>query len=86
MMNPQSHPLLEVSVVTPEGILFEGNAQSVIFPGERGTFEVLPHHKPLLSRLVGGEVVVDGERILVQRGIAKVALNRVIAIVEGVSS
>jgi len=85
-MEPPSRPLLEVTVVTPEGILFEGNAQSVILPGTRGIFEILPHHKPLLSRLLGGEVVIDRERIPIQRGIAKVALNRVVAIVEAVAS
>lgn len=81
-MNPPSHPPLEVTVVTPDGILYEGNAQRVILPGAKGTFEILPHHKPLLSRLLGGHVTIDGRLFPIQRGIVRVGLNRLVAIVE----
>ena len=84
-MDPKNHLLLEVTLVTPEGILFEGNAQSVILPGTKGTFEILPHHKPLLSRLLKGEVSIDGRQFPVQRGVVRVGLNRLVAIVEAVS-
>ena len=80
-MNPGTD-LLEVGVYTPEGTLFEGKARSVIFPGEKGTFEVLPHHKSILSRISKGEILVDGQPILIRRGVVKVALNRVAVIVE----
>ena len=78
----QAHDLLDVTIVSPEGPLFEGKTHSVILPGEKGVFEVLPNHKPLLSRIVMGEVMVEGHTIAVQRGIVKVALNQVTAIVE----
>ena len=80
-MNPTTD-LLEVGVYTPEDTLFEGKAHSVVFPGEKGTFEVLPHHRPILSRILKGEILVDGQPILIQRGVMKMALNRVAAIVE----
>lgn len=80
-MNPNLD-LLEVFVYTPKEILFEGKASSVIFPGEKGVFEVLPQHKPLLSRILRGEILVDGQSIPIRRGVVKVALNRVAVIVE----
>ena len=73
---------LDVTVVTPDGVLFEGRADSVTFPGERGMFEVLIYHKPLISRLVRGEICIDRRPIPIERGIAKVRLNMVTAIVE----
>ena len=73
---------LDVSIVTPEGVLFEGKAQRVIFPGENGVFEVLINHKPVLGRLVSGEVVVDEMVIPIESGVARVALNQVLAVVE----
>ena len=76
---------LDVSVVTPQGVLFEGKAQSVILPGEKGVFEVLSNHKALLSRLLAGEIIVDDQAIGVKRGCVKVALNRVLVIAEGAS-
>ena len=53
--------LLDVSVVSPIKIIFEGKAKSVILPGEQGVFEVLPFHKPILSRLITGTIVIDNE-------------------------
>lgn len=73
---------LDVSIVTPHGVLFEGKAQSVILPGEKGVFEVLSNHKALLSRLVAGQIFVDEQVIPVRRGCAKVVLNRVLVITE----
>ena len=83
-MNPEEHNLLNVTVVTEETVLFEGKAHSVIFPGERGVFEVLAQHKPLLSRLLRGDVIIDinQQTFPILRGIAKVGLNQVTAIVE----
>ena len=80
-MNPISL-LLEASVVTPQTVLFEGKAHSVILPGEMGVFEVVTGHKPLLSRLIFGDVIIDDHPIPIRRGVVKVMLNRVLAIVE----
>ena len=78
--------LLEVFIVTPREILFEGKAHSVVLPGEMGIFEVMINHKPLFTRLLAGEVIVDEERsIPIRRGVAKVMSNRILAVVEGVS-
>ncbi len=84
-MNPEEPlNLLNVTIVTEEAVLFEGKAHSVILPGERGYFEVLPQHKPLLSRLIGGNLSIDftEHNFPILRGIAKVGLNQVTAIVE----
>ncbi len=78
--------MLNVIIISPGRVIFEGQADSVILPGEAGVFEVLPFHRPLLSRLVAGEVVVDGSSLHIRRGIAKVESDAVIAIVEGASS
>lgn len=75
--------LLDVSVLSPREIIFEGKAKSVILPGEEGVFEVLPFHKRLLSRLISGVVFVDERALRILRGIAMVDESRVTVIVEG---
>ena len=71
-----------VSIVEPGGVVFEGKAQRVIFPGKDGTFEILVNHKPLLSRLRSGTIVVDEEEVLISQGVVRVLSNQVLAIVE----
>ena len=75
--------MLEVTVVSPQEVIFKGSAKSVILPGERGIFEILPFHKPLLSRLIAGRLIVDQHSFEIIRGIVKVTRNSVTAVVEG---
>ncbi len=74
--------VLDVTVLGPREIIFEGRAKSMIFPGEQGIFEVLPFHKRLLSRLMSGTLVIDEKVFPIRRGIVKVNQNQVTVIVE----
>ena len=74
--------LLDVSILSPRGVIFEGKAGSVMLPGEQGVFESMPFHKHILSLLVGGNLALDDKDIPVKRGIAKIELNKVTVIVE----
>lgn len=69
-------------IVSADRVWFDGMARSVTFPGERGTFEVLPFHRPLISRLAAGEVVVDGRTLPIRRGVVRVWHDDITAIVE----
>ncbi|MCX7661404.1 MAG: F0F1 ATP synthase subunit epsilon [Candidatus Omnitrophica bacterium] len=73
---------LEIKLLTPEKILYAGKASKVILPGEEGVFEVLAHHKSLISRLLSGKIIVDKKIFPIKRGIVKVDKNRIIIIVE----
>lgn len=73
---------LDVSILSPEKVIFKGEARSVVLPGEQGVFEILPFHKRILSRLVSGALLVDGEQFNIERGIVKVEKNKVTVIVE----
>ena len=74
--------MLEVVVVTPKRVIFEGKAKSVIMPGEQGVFEALSFHKPLLSRLVSGNLIIDQKIFPVRRGVVGINNNRATIIVE----
>ena len=74
--------LLDVTVISPREVIFEGKVKSVILPGEQGIFEILPFHKRLLSRLISGTLLIDEQSFPVRRGIVKVNQNRVTIIVE----
>ena len=74
---------LDVLVVTPQGVLYEGKAETAIFPGEEGVFEVMKNHKAIFSRLIRGEIFINNRKFPIRRGVVKAGLNRILAIVEG---
>ncbi len=43
-------------ILTPVGEAFNGSIDSVVAPGERGQFEVLTGHEPILYQLKAGPV------------------------------
>ena len=71
-----------VLILTLDRVVFEGKGKSLILPGERGVFEVLPYHKKLMTRLTKGPMILDGNTFPITRGVVKVSLNEVTVIVE----
>lgn len=74
--------MLHVTLFTSSTMLFEGESRSVLLPGELGWFEIGPFHKPLLSRLVSGDAVIDGRHFPIKHGVVKVKKNEVTIMVE----
>jgi len=63
-------------------VIYKGQAESVVLPGDTGIFEVMSFHKRVLSRLLKGNVDVDGQQFPIARGVAKVDKNDVMIVVE----
>ena len=81
------HPLFPVSVVTPEGPAFEGEAEMLIVPGDAGEIGVLARHAPLVAMLKAGSTRVhtgDGQvqEFATGPGFFQVLENRAIALVD----
>ena len=81
------HPLFSVSVVTPEGAAFEGDAEMLIVPGAVGEIGVLARHAPLVAMLNAGSTRVhlgDGEihEFATGPGFFQVLEDRAIALVD----
>ena len=71
-----------VSLLSQKEVIFEGKAESVIVPGEEGVFEILPFHKPIVSRLLSGTLFIDAQSFSIRRGIIKVSKNKAVIIIE----
>ena len=75
--------MLEVTIISPQRVIFEGRANSVVLPGEEGMFEILPHHRNIVSRLVSGTIVLDAKNVFnIRRGVIKLSRNIVTIITE----
>ena len=76
-----------VSVVTPDGPAYEGDAQMIIVPGAAGEIGVLARHAPLIASLKAGStrVHVSDSEILefaTGPGFFQVLQDRAIALVD----
>jgi F-type H+-transporting ATPase subunit epsilon len=81
------HPLFSVSVVTPEGAAFDGDAEMLIVPGAAGEIGVLARHAPLVAMLNAGSTRVhlgDGtvQEFATGPGFFQVLEDRAIALVD----
>src|SRR5262245_15843398 len=50
-----------LSVVTPEGSAYEGEAERLIVPGADGEIGILARHAPLVAMLKAGEVRIKAD-------------------------
>ena len=76
----------DLSLVTPEGAAFEGEAEMLIVPGAAGEIGVLARHAPLVAMLKAGETRVKAEgewtSFATGPGFFKVQRDRAIVLVD----
>ena len=81
-----SEKTFDLSVVTPEGAVFDGEAQMVVVPGAAGEIGVLARHAPLVARLKAGETRIKAENawtaLATGPGFFKVQRDRAIVLVD----
>jgi F-type H+-transporting ATPase subunit epsilon len=75
-----------LSVVTPEGSAFDGEAERLVVPGADGEIGVLARHAPLVAMLKAGEIRIrtDGawQSFAAGPGYFKVQKDRAIVLVD----
>jgi F-type H+-transporting ATPase subunit epsilon len=81
------HKPFSVSLVTPDGPAFEGDAEMVIVPGAAGEIGVLARHAPLIATLKAGSTRVHvSENEIIEfatgPGFFEVLQDRAIALVD----
>ena len=81
--------LFELSLVTPDGPVFEGDVEMLVVPGAAGDIGVLARHAPLIATLRAGSTRVyldrDSENVreyATGPGFFKVETDRAIALVD----
>jgi F-type H+-transporting ATPase subunit epsilon len=60
----------QLTIVTPQGLVYQGSVASVVLPGSEGEFGVLPSHERLLAPLRIGAVEVRTDDELLYAAIA----------------
>jgi len=78
--------MLTVSVISPERVLYEGEAASVVAPAFDGELGILTGHAPMITALGRGTLRVEGgagnQRFTVEGGFLQVVDNQVRVVTE----
>lgn len=68
--------MIRFQLITPDRVLYEGDADSVSIPTPQGEITVLPHHIPLISIVAPGSLVVrqgkEEHVFAVSRGVVEI--------------
>lgn len=62
---------MKVEIVTPEILLYKGEASALTVPGANGAFQMLENHAAILSVLTAGEIKLLGDNIQFSENAAK---------------
>src|SRR4051794_22764011 len=72
---------LRFEIVTPEETVYSEDVELVTLPGVAGQMGIYPHHVPLMTQMVPGEIIVrkDGHDTFIAsgEGLIEVTANRV---------
>ncbi|HIP28489.1 MAG TPA: F0F1 ATP synthase subunit epsilon [Sulfurovum sp.] len=80
--------LMKLEIITPNGIIFDGEVKQVNLPGSEGEFGVLAGHAGLVSLLDTGVIIIDNEdgselAVAINSGYVKVEEEKTTCIVDG---
>lgn len=49
---------MNIKILTPEFVVFEGDVKSVLLPGKNGDFHIMKDHAAIVASLIDGKVRV----------------------------
>ncbi len=77
---------MNLELLSPEKSLFSGEIYLIKVPGEKGSFEVLNNHEPIISNLVQGQIKIiakEGKEHFfdIKKGFIEVKHNKISVLV-----
>jgi F-type H+-transporting ATPase subunit epsilon len=80
---------MKIEILTPDSKVYEGEIESIRVPGQKGSFQVLKDHAPIISTLDKGMVrIIDeaGKELIyeIDGGVIEVKANKIILLSESV--
>ena len=71
------------TVMTPDTLVYENEVQSLFLTGDRGEYELLSYHYPVLGILKEGNIIIDWkESIPIKFGLVRFFANDCIILIE----
>ncbi|MCC2589782.1 FoF1 ATP synthase subunit delta/epsilon [Chryseobacterium sp. MFBS3-17] len=54
---------MNIKILTPEFVVFEGDVKSVLLPGKNGDFHIMKDHAAIVASLINGKVKIFTDKI-----------------------
>ena len=75
--------MFKCTVMSSKSLLFEGEIGSIFLTGDKGEYELLAYHFPILGILQRGNVIIDWkESISIKSGIVRFFANECVILIE----
>src|SRR3989338_7319219 len=76
-------PTFKISIMTPDALLYQKEVESAFFCGDRGEYELLAYHYPILGILTQSSIILNWqEAVPIKFGIVRFFANDCIVLVE----
>jgi len=77
---------MHLTILTPDKSVFEGTVEKVTLPGDKGSFQVLRDHAPIVSTLRKGKIFykdkVKDHALGIEEGLVEIRNNVITVLVE----
>lgn len=79
----QANPTFKIAIMTPDALLYQNEIESVFFIGDKGEYELLAYHYPILGILAQGNIIINWrEAVPIKFGVVKFFANDCVVLVE----
>ncbi len=76
-------PTFKIVIMTPEALLYQNEVESAFFIGDRGEYELLAYHYPVIGILKQGNIILNWrEAVPIKFGVIRFFANDCIVLVE----
>jgi F0F1-type ATP synthase epsilon subunit len=71
-----------LSIITPQGVSFEGEVNRFQFPSAKGLMEFLPGHAPMIAEVKRGRIVTDTQEMECGDGVVRIKDDKIVVVCE----
>jgi F0F1-type ATP synthase epsilon subunit len=82
-MGARQKATFKLTIMTPDALIYQKEVESVFFTGDRGEYELLPYHYPVLGILKEGHIIINWhEAVPIKFGLLRFFANDCIVLIE----
>jgi len=76
--------MFKIKIINPKGVIYEGQAAKLFLCGDKGEFEILDFHRPIISILNEWDILIDGQTVIpITKGILRFAYQEAVVLIGG---